>query len=410
MQNKQKAIFMIAILIISMLISPLATTVHADDETPINDIFVNGKICRPEAPVIILNDDGSNNEFKCYVITPDDFFKLNDYLPFSIEHIGINGPCYWGYQIDYKTDENNWKYVKAWDKLDMSNVENSNINHLITMNNDETVDFLTKRTIVLLNEESTRNGIEDITIQNGNNPKFATDGKNLSFRVRAYFSGFDNNGNEKYYFSDWSKETRITKSSSITNNGNAEILIQELKATQLSGSVAVTINLESNPEIMREIIFAKELNDENNKIEIEVLLIQKDENGEFKIENGIKPDSSEHNNQMHKPIFCNFIGTELTRYSDWGVTVRVIDSNGEYKSNYAEVVTLTEMGVDDPNVDEENNVVIEDEVEILDSCSVCGSCSQPLGMCIYLLIAIGAIATIVIVIVVFVKKRQKEGF
>lgn len=86
-------------------------------------------------------------------------------------------------------------------------------------------------------------------------------------------------------------------------------------------------------------------------------------------------------------------------------------------SEYSEIVTFgsdaVTMGVNEPvddtrEPDETVPLAVEPEKE--DKCPICGFCPQPLGLCIFIWIAIIAlIAVVIIVIVIVSRKKKKDG-
>ncbi len=95
---------------------------------------------------------------------------------------------------------------------------------------------------------------------------------------------------------------------------------------------------------------------------------------------------------------------------------------GEMYSDYSDVLTFgsqemsktTEESVKESSVEEDSKTESKAEVKTENKkeekkCSLCGFCPQPLGLCIFIWIAILVVIAIVVVVVILVVKKNKSG-
>jgi hypothetical protein len=99
----------------------------------------------------------------------------------------------------------------------------------------------------------------------------------------------------------------------------------------------------------------------------------------------------------------------IERYDRCAITVRFV-ARDQFESAYSEPKLVSILAVEDPNQDEEGNLIIDDPV-VEEVCPLCGFCSRPLNMCIF---TIGIIVVVVLVVITlaafFIRKKKNEMY
>ena len=90
----------------------------------------------------------------------------------------------------------------------------------------------------------------------------------------------------------------------INNGANIKPVIETLKCEEENEKIAAILTIKKEDDLISGIAAHKA--NYTDKIEIEAILVIKDENGEFKVENGIAPIDKQNTSQMSKEIILEF--------------------------------------------------------------------------------------------------------
>ena len=415
-RNIQKIITFVMALI--FMLSCMSVVVHAQED--INKYFTDGKITLAGAPVITDFTDESGTEIELHFATPQAMFEIGtEYGPGVDNVFGTDGMCLMGAQFDYKVNNGAWHYTESWDKLDQSNVEGGPVTVHTKMNGLYGPD--TSYNAILL---STYNEVEDYRdiaplLKGSGETKYVDlENGSIHFRMRTYVYYKLQDGTEHYVFSDWSQEQKPGEI--LSSEEKHEFVAPKIAYIEMNASENETnfnIQVEINEEIINELMQFKSIYGSAEEFLIEGKLIPVDKEGNMMEAEAIElinrfPDRPMSEGfHLHEPLAYElFYEGVLDRYDRWAITVRFVGRD-QFESKYSEPELISILATEDPNQDEEGNLIIDDPV-VEEKCSLCGFCGRPLGMCVF---TIGVIIVIAVVIIAFAaffirKKRNDNMF
>ena len=418
MANNIKKIITFVMALILML-SCMMLPVHAE-EYKIEDFLTEGKIKLSGTPVITASGDDTGSQIEIFYSTPEAMIKLGEhYGPAFDTMFGTDGMCLMGVQFDYKVNSGNWHYNTAWDTLNQSNMENSVVTYWNNMNDIRGPE--TNYRVALIstyNETEDYGDISALVKTNGEDAYLDLENNTIKFRMRAYIYYKMQDGSEHYVFSDWTQEQ--APGETLSTEEKHEFIAPTISYVEVkpvgNDETNITIKVDINEEILNELSELKSIYGTNEEFLLEGKLIPVDKDGNLLNESAEDLVNLFPENTMFGEL--GYAGTleynlvyngNIERYDRCAITVRFV-ARDQFESAYSEPKLVSILAVEDPNQDEEGNLIIDDPV-VEEVCPLCGFCSRPLNMCIF---TIGIIVVIVLVVVTlaafFIRKKKNEMY
>lgn len=436
--------------VVALLVSMMAMFAQAEEPGVGETFFPDGKISTPGAPYVVYEDRYDDGEPKIastqlFFDVPEDLLSLNaEYALLGEEafcekyHTALRG----GYrealrsciQIDTRFDDGPWLSESGnWDAFDYGeNMECANLNYRLEIGRymDETSKlFHFEQSWLVYNEVENENNafLQPYlrSFQNGDDIGYQLDTENHTFSYRIRFIVYTNNGDDLdegqepfRCASDWSP------AASIGREGTQETLVKPTKVeAPVLSDFKLIKNEDNGVEARYYVEFTKGTYDS-----IKYFSAVEDYFEPFYIESQIRVNNGEwvDTYTANAADLCGGYRStdsnevEITMDSVVEIRVRIVCSAMDGAvSEWSNIVgnkpeaeitpaAPTEEKPEEPTPTPTEAPTVKPEPE-KDKCKVCGICPvQPLGICLFIWIAIIIVLIVVVLIVVKSRKDKDE--
>ena len=410
--KKIMMLLMAFIMLLSCMTMPVAAAKTMDD------FFPNGNITLA-SPLFVYNGDETGGLIEMCVTTPQEMTEIGSYYGPSFDNIfGTDGMCLMGTQIDYRVNGGAWHYTAEWDKLNQTNMENSIVQYHLNMN--ELFGPQPSYRVSILSSSVETEDYGDVSAlfkANGEDVYLDIENNTIEFRARAYVYYKLTSGEEKYVFSNWSQELKPGETPSQDEKHffeSPEIAFVDINPSPNAMNFSIKVNITEN--IMNEWTQFKAIYGQASDFDLEAKIMPVAEDGSFKEDEAIELISLSKNAPSHEGFHLEetlrydfSYDSSFDRYDKWAISVRFVGKD-QFESEYSEPKLVSTVATNDPNQDEEGNLITDDLVTD-EKCPVCGFCPMPLGICVFAYVLIGVVLLVIATVAIFIiRKKRNESY
>ncbi len=428
---KKKVTFLLSFCLLATMLVTLAVPAFAAEKVDITQTyFSSGKLTKPEVPYLYVEDSYVNlflEQIPELMKIAEDYQSFEKKNPDSSDnYFDANGAYFFckTAQIDYKFDDNAWASENGdWNAVDGRNfntgsndyngicfaVSNAHDSSLAEYDNSKMGHIRQADLGYYDPEDSMYSYLHPYVKKVGDDYRLNLDDHTFTVRLRWYVT-YEENETKKSFFSDWSDETSIGK-----DGTQEEATLPTLESPTLSdfslvtnenGSVGVKyyIDIHDTAYKANRYHFIHDNYYDSYVLEAQI----KKGNGEWTDVN-----TSNASWLINGYRTCGETGDLDIRIGDdvW-MRVRIVcGSFDEEPSPWSNIIGTKALdGVDDTtNPGTISGDPTDSGTTEKAKCKVCGICPiQPLGICLFIWIAIILVIVLVIVIVVVVANKKKD--